>query len=294
MRPKFITILGPTASGKTALALELAKKYHGQIICADSRTIYRGLDIGTAKPTEQQQRQIKHHLLDIVNPDEQFSAQQFKLAAEKAMDSIWEQGEVPFLVGGSGMYIDAVLFDYQFRNPRLYPDNDLDKYSLAELVEQATNLYPTEINQIDSKNRRRVEQLILKGPAKDDDRKNKKVASLVLGISPNMAQLKQNIANRSNEMLNTGLVQETIELSQRFGQDNVLLQTTGYGAVLKFLAGELTKEALREEIIKDTLALAKKQKTWFARNKAIVWIEDLDEAVGLIDDYLAVGHKMVQ
>ncbi len=287
MRPKFITILGPTASGKTTLALQLAQKFRGQIICADSRTIYRGLDIGTAKPTKQQQQMVRHHLLDIVDPTDQFSARDFKQAAQNAMKHIWQEGDLPFLVGGSGMYIDAVLFDYQFRNPRLYPDQRLDEMSLAELVEQATKLYPIEIKNIDSKNRRRVEQLILKGPAKDDDRKQKNIDSLVLGISTNLAQLKENIAIRTEEMLNKGLVQETKMLSQRLGQDNVLLQTTGYGAVLSFLSGELMQSDLKEQIIRDTMALAKKQNTWFRRNQHIHWINSHQQAAELINDYLS-------
>lgn len=286
MKRKLITILGPTASGKTALAIHLALKYHGEIICADSRTIYRGLDIGTAKPNAQERRQVKHYLLDIVNPDVSFSAQQFKVAANQAIELVSAAGALPFLVGGSGMYIDAVLFDYQFRNPRFYPDIGLDGKSLTELVEIATTKYPREIAQIDAKNRRRVEQLVLKGPTKDNDRKRQKIDSLVLGLKPNLPQLKQNIEARAEKMLNNGLVQEVEELVRRWGADNVLWQTTGYSAMMKYLAGEVSLDEARQLIIKDTLALAKKQITWFRRNKFIHWISSEAEAKELIEAYL--------
>lgn len=286
MKRKLITILGPTASGKTALAIHLALKYHGEIICADSRTIYRGLDIGTAKPNAQERRQVKHYLLDIVNPDVSFSAQQFKVAANQAIELVSAAGALPFLVGGSGMYIDAVLFDYQFRNPRFYPDIGLDGKSLTELVEIATTKYPREIAQIDAKNRRRVGQLVLKGPTKDNDRKRQKIDSLVLGLKPNLPQLKQNIEARAEKMLNNGLVQEVEELVRRWGADNVLWQTTGYSAMMKYLAGEVSLDEARQLIIKDTLALAKKQITWFRRNKFIHWISSEAEAKELIEAYL--------
>ncbi len=286
MKNKLVTILGPSASGKTGLALELAQKYHGQIICADSRTIYRGMNIGTAKPTVEQQQRIKHYLLDIVDLDQAYSAKDFKIAADAAITSIRRSGELPFLVGGSGMYIDAVLFDYKFRSPRLYPDVNLDGKSLVELIEIATTKYPQEIAQIDTKNRRRVEQLILKGPAKDDDRRQQKIDSLVLGLSPNLPQLKQNIEVRTDCMLNNGLVQEAERLRGQWGKDNIMLQTTGYSAILRYLTGEMSLEQARWQIIADTLALTKKQMTWFRRNKFISWVQNGAEAEKLIDSYL--------
>ena len=286
MRKKLITILGPTASGKTRLAISLAERYGGEIVCADSRTIYRDLDVGTAKPGRAEQRAVKHHLLDIIDPDQDFSAKEFKIAAQTAIEAIRARQKLPFLVGGSGMYIDSVLFDYQFRHPRLYPDVDLDGKGLDELVALATEKYPAAVNKIDTKNRRRVEQLILKGPAKDDDRINLKIDSLVLGVSTNIPTLKQNIASRTAEILNNGLVQETEELVRKWGRGNVLWQTTGYGAVMKFLDSQIGEDDLAEQINRDTLALAKKQITWFRRNQFIRWIESEDEAAALIDAYI--------
>ena len=113
---KLVVILGPTASGKSAMALELAQKFNGEIVCADSRTIYKGMDIGTAKPSIQEQQLVRHHLIDIVEPDRPFSAAQFKQAAQDAIAEIQSRGKLPFLVGGSGMYIDSVIYDYGFRD----------------------------------------------------------------------------------------------------------------------------------------------------------------------------------
>ena len=116
MKDKLLVIVGPTASGKTSLAIEVAKKYNGEIICADSRTIYKGMDIGTAKPSKAEQQEIAHHLLDIIEPGEVFSAADFKKACVESVKDIRERGKLPIVVGGSGLYIDAYLFDYQFRN----------------------------------------------------------------------------------------------------------------------------------------------------------------------------------
>lgn len=286
MSNKLVTIVGPTASGKTALAISLAQKYHGQIVCADSRTIYRGMDIGTAKPTRSEQQLVKHYLLDIVNPDQEFSAKDFKMAAEGAIMAIRSQGDLPFLVGGSGMYIDAVLFDYQFRNPRLYPSDDLDGKSLPELVEMAAAKYPVEIAQIDAKNRRRVEQLILKGPAKDDDREELKIDTLIIGLAQAKPYLKEKIHLRTKEMLNKGFVQEVEGLRTKYGLRTVVLQTTGYSAVSQFLDGKIDYAEMQNQISKQTMELAKKQMTWFSRNKFIKWVDSEKEAEKLVNSYL--------
>lgn len=286
MSNKLVTLLGPTASGKTDLAIALAKKHHGQIICADSRTIYRGMDIGTAKPTAADRRVVEHHLLDIVEPNQSFSARDFKIIAQKAMSDIWQAGQIPFLVGGSGMYIDAVLFDYKFRHPRLHPDIRLDDCTLAELVEKAKRKYPEEIKKIDIKNRRRVEQLILKGPSKNDDRKELKIDTLIIGLSPNKAYLKEKIDLRTKEMLNKGFVQEVEKLRQLYGRETIALQTTGYSAVNQFLDGKIDQAEMQNQISKQTMELAKKQMTWFARNKYIKWVKTPAAAEELVNNYL--------
>ena len=114
-----VVIAGPTASGKTALAIRLAERYDGEIICADSRTIYKGMDIGTAKPSAEEQARVPHWGLDIVEPGERFTVADFKAYAERKIQEIRERDRIPFLVGGTGLYIDAVIFDFQFKSPRI-------------------------------------------------------------------------------------------------------------------------------------------------------------------------------
>lgn len=286
MSHKLVAIVGPTASGKTTLAIKLAKKYNGQIVCADSRTIYRGIDIGTAKPTQAEQKQVKHYLLDIVKPNEDFNAKRFKEMAQAAIDNIWRKGKLPFLVGGSGMYIDAVLFGYQFRHPRLYPDQNLDDKSLDELIAIAQKKYPKSIKEIDIKNRRRVEQLILKGPAKDDDRRKLELNALIIGLCPDTTLLKEKIALRTDEILRLGFVDEVKKLRSTYGNDTVALQTTGYSAVSQYLDGKLGEVQLRQAIIKQTFELAKKQITWFKRNKYVQWVKNNQEAEELLRRYV--------
>jgi tRNA dimethylallyltransferase len=282
---KMITIVGPTGSGKSDLAIQLALKYHGQIICADSRTVYKGMDIGTAKPSGGDQKKVKHYLLDVVEPNQTFSAAEFKDLANKAIEQIKKDGYLPILVGGSGMYIDSVLFDYKFR-PNHSESMDLSKYSNDELIELAKQKYPNA--KLETKNRRRLEQIMTRGPSNSVDRDNQKIDSLVLGIAIERLKLKQNITKRTDYFLSNGFIQEVEGIIKQYGANCVGLQSTGYSAVLEYLGGKLYKEQLRHKIIQDTLRLAKKQLTWFKRNQNIIWISDFEQADREVKRYLRV------
>lgn len=290
---KLVTILGPTASGKTHLAIKLAKKYSGEIVCADSRTIYKSLDIGTAKPSESEQAEVPHHILDIISVDHSYSVGQFKKDAEVVISEIRARGKLPFLVGGSGLYIDSVLFDYGFRDrvESKYTFEQLKPLAMEEIVAIADREYPTEIETINIKNRRRVEQLIVKGPAKDEDRVELKNNPLVLGLSIKSPLLKQNIADRTKKMLNNKLIHEVEEIIAKYGQTSSVLQTTGYKQVVEFLNGNIKMADIEEAINNATWQLARKQMTWFRRNKHIKWIENETQADMLIDEYLKYTLK---
>lgn len=283
---KLVVLVGPTAVGKTKMSLELASKYHGEIVCADSRTIYKGMDIGTAKPSQEEQDQIRHYLLDIVEPDTSFSVAEYKELAQKAIKDIQSRGKLPFLVGLSGLYVDAVLFDYQFRNATDTSSLVVTQLSMAELQEQAKEKYPKEYQNIDSHNRRRLEQLLTKGPAKDDDRNELKVPCLLLGMAIKSPILKQNIANRTKSMLNNGFIQEVEDLYRQYGANDVLLQTTGYAQVLAYLQNNIDYSELEESINNATYQLSRKQMTWYRRNPHIQWITNIQQATKLIDNYL--------
>ncbi len=269
------------------MAIQLAQKFDGEIVCADSRTVYRGMDIGTAKPSHQDQKAVRHHLLDLFEPNKPVGAAQFKELAQSAITEIQSRGKLPFLVGGSGMYIDSVLYDYTFRDDMSENEReDLSNLSLSDLQKIAGEKYPKQFQQIDSKNRRRVEQLISKGPSKDNDRKHNEVSSLVLGIGIEKPILKQNIDARTESMLSNNFIHEVELLRSKYGDTDILLHTTGYAQVIDYLEGKIAEVDLHSAICTATYQLSRKQMTWFRRNAAIQWIHTLDQASSSITKYL--------
>lgn len=270
------------------MALQLAQKYNGEIVCADSRTVYKGMDIGTAKPNKSDQRLVKHHLLDICEPNQPFSSAEFKILAEKSILDIQKRGKTAFLVGGSGMYIDAVLFDYRFRNDISSASvNRLSNYSLEKLQSTARKRYSKEYEKIDSKNRRRLIQLIAKGPSKDNDRDNGISDTLVIGIELNKLILKQNIEDRTKIILSQNFVQEVETLLSKYGETDILKQTTGYSEVIDYFNGDIKSlDDLYTAIVNSTWQLSRKQMTWFRRNRYIQWANSIDETDKYIKKYL--------
>jgi tRNA dimethylallyltransferase len=284
MKDKLLVIVGPTASGKTSLAIEVAKKYNGEIICADSRTIYKGLDIGTAKPSKAEQQEITHHLLDIIEPGEVFSAADFKKACAEAVKDIRERGKLPIVVGGSGLYIDAYLFDYQFRNSQ--PIVDVSEMNREQILELAKKTYPEEMNNIDVNNIQRLTQLLERGPVDKSDTKKLKIKCKIIGLNPEKLMLKQNIAKRTRQMLNNSFVQEVEALRKKYGKDCPSLQTIGYKQVGAMLDGQIKLNDVETTINSATQDLAKRQITWFKRNKAITWVINPPEALSIAKQYL--------
>lgn len=282
---KILALVGPTAAGKTDIALKLAEVYPVEVICADSRTIYKGMDIGTAKPTFEEQALVPHWGLDLVHPGESYSVADFVSYAEQKMQEIWSRGNVAVVVGGSGMYIDALLFGYKFRNLAA----DQQSYGSMphdELVALAKSRYPAETKHIDVKNTRRLLQLLEKGPANSADRGALKYAAKIIGIDPGKDNLQIRIVKRTDKMLNQGFVQECKRLVKRHGADSPVLQTTGYSAVVSYLEGQISFEDMRAKIIGDTKKLAKKQRTWFRRNPHIQWVSREQEALAAAASYL--------
>lgn len=284
---KIIAIVGPTASGKSALAMELAQQCNGEIICADSRTIYRGFNIGTAKPTEQDQQRVPHHLLDICEPGEGFSVAQFKKLAEKAMQNIWQRGKVALLVGGSGMYVDAVLFDYTFRAGKTHDEpEEYSQLSLEQMQSIVQQRYPKESKSIDQNNRLRLAQILERGLAHDNDRRQLAYDCLILGLNPDRLLLKQKIDDRIEDMLNNGFIQEVKNLIKQYGHDCPQLGIIGYKHAASYIQGEISIQDMQERFARDDRALAKRQETWFKRNASIVWVSDYSEANQLANNYL--------
>lgn len=263
-----IVVVGETASGKSALAMQLAEQFNGEIICADSWTVRRGLNIGTAKPTATDLAKIPHHLLDIVGPDEDFTAAVFKRLALKAIDDISSRGKLPIMVGGTGLYIDGVLYDYEFspegdRKTRARL-NELSQAELLKMIEEAG----LELGEIDTANKRRLIRLIETNGAKPG-KKDLRQSTLIFGLQVERDELQKRITQRVDEMLNAGLEGEVRGLADEYGWDCEGLKGVGYAQWKDYFMGVQTLAETRQKIIKATLDLAKRQRTWFKRNKSI-------------------------
>ncbi len=282
--PPLLVIVGQTGSGKSALALELAKKFNGEIICADSRTVYRGLDIGTAKPTAADQAKVRHHLLDVVNPDRPYSAALFKQQAQSAINDIVGRGKLPLLVGGSGLYIDSLLFNFDFNRKvdQTLRDElqDLSVEELQQRLEAANILLP--------ENSRNPRHLIraLEANGKQSTKHGLRPDSLILELDIDSITLKKRLEDRVSAMVRNGLVDEVRDMEARYGADAPGLQATGYRAFRQYLSDQCSLEQAKQEFIRNDWQLAKRQRTWFKRNKAIHHICNIDEAVDLVTTWL--------
>lgn len=272
-----IAIVGQTASGKSEIALRLAREFSGEIISADSWTVRQELHIGTAKPTQQEQASVPHHLLDIVGPCEDFTAAVFKKRAQESIADIHGRGKLPLLVGGTGLYIDSVLFDYSFAPPgeaasrRLY-----NQMTIAELLQIAADRKLDTAN-IDTRNKRRIIRLLETNgaqPQKQPLREN----TLIIGVAMDDQQLQQRIEQRVDAMIAAGLEQEVGELAARYGWDCEGLKGIGYIEWREYFTGERSIAEIRARIIQATKQLAKRQRTWFKRNEHITWCKSYDEA----------------
>ena len=265
-----IVVVGETASGKSALAMELARRLGGELICADSWTVRRGLDVGTAKPSAAEQAEVRHHLLDVVEPDQDFSAALFKQLALAAIADITQRGKVPIMVGGTGLYVDGVLFDYQFL-PAGAPGQrqELELLSREELLAQiAAAGIP--LGSTDVRNKRRLMRLLETGGAAQV-RGALRPHTIIIGLQPERAELQQRISARVDAMLAAGLEQEVRGLAERYGWQAEGLKGIGYREWQLQLEGAQTLEQTRQRIISSTVNLAKRQRTWFKRNKSIQW-----------------------
>lgn len=248
-----VVIVGQTASGKSDLALKLAEKYDGEIICADSRTVYKGMDIGTAKPTKQDQSRVPHHLLDVIDPEQPFTVSAFKDLADQAIDDILKRGKVPFLVGGSGLYIDAVIYNYNFAGS----DGPRDAQNPRHLSADAPKR-PLEL----------------------------RANTLILGMNIEPEELKQRIGKRVDVMVEGGLVDEVKQLGERYGWDIPPMQAPAYKSFRSYVEGAQSLEQAKAQFAVYDSQLARKQRTWFKRNKSIQWLDDPREADVLVAKFL--------
>lgn len=279
-----IVIVGETASGKTALAIELAKKFNGEIIAADSRTIYKGMDIGTAKPTIAEQDGIVHYLLDVVAPDQTFTAADFKQKALAAISQIASKGKVPIIVGGTGLYIDSILYDFSFGGA---PDpkyrQQLQAKTVSQLQEVITKKHLTMPQ--NAKNPRHLIRVIESGGVISRPRVLRQ-NTLIIGLTIDREKLRQKLIRRVDVMVEAGLVDEVRRLSRQYSWDVPALQAPGYKAFHGYIDGAISLERAKELFVHNDMQLAKRQRTWFKRNKSIHWITEQDQAVDLVTTFL--------
>jgi tRNA dimethylallyltransferase len=282
-----LVIVGETASGKSALALDLARRFNGEIIAADSRTLYRGMDIATAKPTVAEQAQVEHHLIDVSTPDKPLTAADFKRLAAESINDITERGKLPIIVGGTGLYIDALLYDFKFNNAvDIELRNSLGTKGIAELQGMlAERQIPLPENPLNK--RHLIRKLETNGAVAR--RSQLRPNTLVLGLQLDRELLKQRIADRIEVMFNSGVIDEAAKLKALYPTDLDPLKTPGYRALWQLLDGVITEAEAKAAFAQADLSLAKRQRTWFRRNKSIHWLANSDniaEAVGLITTLL--------
>lgn len=265
-----IVITGPTASGKTSLAIDLAEKFSGEIICADSRTVYAGMDVGTAKPSQAERDRVSHWGLDLVEPGEPFSVADFQAYAYNKINEIRARHRVPFLVGGSGLYIDAVIFDYQFGPPA----DPAERAALAKLTLEQLHEYCKK-NHIplpeNASNKRYVIRAIEQKSINVKRRSRPQANTIIVGIATDREILRERIAGRAEQLFDNGVVEEATILGKKYGWNNEAMTGNIYPLVHRYLRNELSMAEVKEKFTTLDWRLAKRQLTWLRRNSFIHW-----------------------
>lgn len=277
--------MGPTAVGKTRLAIELAKILNGEIISCDSMQIYRGMDIGTAKASREEQAQIPHHLIDIVDPDEDFTVADYQAKAQEIIVQLNEKGKLPILVGGTGLYYQAVVDDYNFfpmqsrMSARQKWENTVNECGLDKVYTMLQNLDPEYAAKISCNDRKRIIRALevydLTGRPFSDfqTRSANKYNLAAVGLNVDRADLYLRIERRVDEMIAMGLLDETKRLWEAgYGPDLNSMQALGYKQAYCYLEGFISFTQMVDEIKKETRHYAKRQLTWFRKDKRITWV----------------------
>lgn len=280
-----IVIVGPTASGKTGLAVALAKAYGGEVISADSRAIFTGMDIGTAKPTMAERDGVPHWGFDLVEPGQVFTAADFKAYALQKIDEIRARGHVPFLVGGTGLYVDAILFDYQFGAPA----DPARRVELMEMTVEGLQDYCKSHNiQLpeNSQNKRYLVRAIEQKSINHQRNTTPISTSVIVGIATDRDVLRTRIAGRAEQLFQDGVVDEATMLGEKYGWDSEAMTGNIYPLVRRHLLGELSLDEVAEKFTTLDWRLAKRQLTWLRRNPHIVW-RSLPEARDYLEQILA-------
>lgn len=292
-KPIVIVICGPTASGKTALSIELAKKVDGQIVSADSMQIYEEMNIGTAKPSIEEMQGIKHYLIGNVKPTSRYSVSEYKTDAELAINNIIENNKKPIVVGGTGLYINSLIYGIKY--PELKIDLEYRRQlevetqnnGLSCLYEKACKIDKKAMEKISSNDKKRILRVLeiyhqtnkTKTQLEEESRKDGIPYDYkVFAINIEREILYNRINKRVDKMIKDGLIEEVQNLYKKYGKElPTSLQAIGYKEVLQYLNNEYTKEEMIEKIKMESRRYAKRQITWFKKIENIQWIDGLDD-----------------
>lgn len=302
-KPKVIVIGGPTASGKTGLSVELAKKINGEIISADSMQIYKEMDIGTAKVTKEEMQGIHHYMIDILSPNERYSVSDYKLNAEKAIEEILSKGKTPIIVGGTGLYINSLIYNINY--PEIEFDEEyrklleerVEKEGLETLYKEACNIDKKAAEQISPNDKKRILRILeiyketgkTKTELEIESRKEKpKYDYKVFAINMNRETLYDRINKRVDIMFEQGLIEEVKNIYNKYETFPTAMQGLGYKEVVEYIKGNYTYEEMVEKIKMESRRYAKRQITWFKAIEGIIWLDGQKEKQNNIDIILEV------
>ncbi len=292
---KLVVIAGTNASGKSGLGIELALRYDAEIVSADSRQVFRGLDLGSGKVTSEETRGVVHHLIDVVNPNDSFALTDFQRLAYKAIDDIHARRKKAFMVGGTGLYVNSVVDGYQLKNIAIDPkmrEHVLSKSS-DELIEMIQANRPEILDTIDLKNKRRLERACERILCGDNDKKPNcpRYDTLTIGVTWPRPVLYERIKERLDRRLDEGMIEEVKKLRENGATDDFLYKLgLEYRYILMYLRGEFKSfDAFYDKLFMEIRHLAREQMTWFNKRTDIHWIDmtqnPVNEAASLIDDW---------
>ena len=291
-KEKVIVICGPTASGKTALSIELAKKINGEIVSCDSMQIYKEMNIGTAKPTKEEMQGIKHYLIDFVSPDERYSVADYKKDAKKAIKEILAKGKTPIIVGGTGLYVDSLIYEIEYQeiefdeNYRKELEKQAEENGLEELYERAKKIDSEAIEKISKNDKKRILRILeiyhATGKNKTEQEKESRKKEVeydykVYALDWEREKLYERINKRVDMMIEQGLIEEVKKIYQKYEKFPTAMQGLGYKEVVEYLEGKTTKEEMIEKIKQESRRYAKRQITWFKRYKNAIWLDGEDQ-----------------
>ena len=299
-KSKVIVICGPTASGKTALSIELAKKINGEIVSSDSMQIYKDMEIGTAKPTVEEMQGIKHYLIGYVSPEERYSVADYKKDAKKVIKEILGKGKMPIIVGGTGLYIDSLIYEIEYQDIKFDEkyrkelEQEAEEKGLEELYKRAKQIDEKAIEKISPTDKKRILRVLeiyhATGKTKTEQEMESRKKEVefdyqVYALNWDREKLYDRINKRVDIMIEQGLIQEVEQILKKYDKFPTAMQGLGYKEVVDYLNGKDTKEEMIEKIKMETRRSAKRQLTWFRKNKQTKWLnaeDDLQKNINII------------